>query len=147
MLKWILLSLVLLILIALGGMSFLTRTTQISKDKNPELQDCPGTPNCVSSVASDPRFSIEPLPVIDGDRSKSWQRAVDLVRNQGGEIVRQDGHYLHAVFTSTLFRFRDDLELVLEQDHIQIRSASRAGRSDLGKNRARVERLRAAYSG
>ena len=59
--------------------------------------------------------------------------------------MRQDPNYIHAVYTSTLFRFKDDLEVVLNTEHIDIRSASRAGSSDLGKNRQRVEKLRQLY--
>jgi len=45
------------------------------------------------------------------------------------------------------FRFVDDIELRLEEDEgvVQVRSASRVGRSDFGVNRKRVERLRAGF--
>jgi uncharacterized protein (DUF1499 family) len=58
-----------------------------------------------------------------------------------------DGRYYHAVFTSGLFRFKDDFEAVLDGSRIEIRSASRAGTSDMGQNRKRVERIRRLYMG
>ena len=66
----------------------------------------------------------------------------------GGQIEKDDGDYLHAVFISTVFRFRDDLELRQDAAHsrIQVRSASRIGYSDLGVNRKRVEKLRREFT-
>jgi len=62
----------------------------------------------------------------------------------GARIVTVDGPYLHAEFTSPLFRFVDDLELLWngERQVLDVRSASRVGNSDLGVNRKRVEVLR-----
>jgi uncharacterized protein (DUF1499 family) len=63
--------------------------------------------------------------------------------------VLADAGYLHATFTTPLLKFTDDLELWLDAPGgvLQVRSASRLGRSDLGVNRARVERLRAQLQG
>ena len=43
-------------------------------------------------------------------------------------VVTADDHYLHAEFTSALFRFVDDIEFVLDPENrvIHFRSASRA---------------------
>jgi uncharacterized protein (DUF1499 family) len=143
--KWIFIAAILLVVGALATLSFLTRETRINPDSEPRLKPCPGTPNCVSSLAAQGPFRIEPLALIDHDPDTSWQKLVTVIQQQGGELVRQDSHYAHAVFTSSLFRFKDDLEVVLEQDRIDLRSASRAGKSDLGKNRQRVELIRQAY--
>ena len=143
--KWSLIGLVLIIVTLLAWLSFSTRETQISADANPQLKPCPGTPNCVSSLASQDEFKVAPLPLLDDDPARSWQRLLDATKAAGGEIVRQDDNYVHAVFTSSWFRFKDDVELRLQQDRIDVRSASRAGHSDLGKNRERVENLRRLY--
>lgn len=60
------------------------------------------------------------------------------------KIIRQTDNYLHAECSSAVFGFVDDLELHLrpEQNLIAVRSAARLGRSDLGVNRKRVEKLR-----
>jgi uncharacterized protein (DUF1499 family) len=67
----------------------------------------------------------------------------------GSRVVTQTQTYIHAEFRSRIFRFIDDLELLLDEDQgvIQIRSASRSGYSDLGANRNRVEALRRLYLG
>jgi uncharacterized protein (DUF1499 family) len=72
---------------------------------------------------------------------------VEAVRSIGGVIDSDDGNYLHAVFASRLFRFKDDLELLLDAQTgvIHVRSASRVGGYDFGVNRRRVKRLRRAY--
>jgi uncharacterized protein (DUF1499 family) len=61
-------------------------------------------------------------------------------------VVEEATNYLHAQCASALFGFVDDLELHLRASAnlIAVRSASRVGHSDMGVNRRRVERLRAA---
>jgi uncharacterized protein (DUF1499 family) len=58
-------------------------------------------------------------------------------------IVSRDTHYVHAEFRSRLFRFVDDVELVVDPVArvLHFRSASRVGHSDLGVNRRRMEEL------
>jgi uncharacterized protein (DUF1499 family) len=108
------------------------------------LHPCPDSPNCVSSFATDERHRIEPLQIV-GPTAAAWQGLVTLLE-QGPriEIVTDEGHYLHAVFTSLIMRYRDDVEFLLipERNVIAVRSASRVGYGDMGANRARVEAIR-----
>jgi uncharacterized protein (DUF1499 family) len=73
---------------------------------------------------------------------------VDVIRRVvdqlGGVVVSTDGNYVHAVFTSRLFRFRDDVEFLVASDEgiVHVKSASRVGHSDFGVNRKRVETIR-----
>lgn len=64
----------------------------------------------------------------------------------GGTIVKRDGDLLHVTFTSKLFRFVDDVMLLIDGDIMQVRSSSRVGHSDFGANRERIERLRKLLS-
>ena len=106
-----------------------------------QLRTCPDKPNCVSSQAGadDDVYAIAPIGGTD------WQALRQGVAAAGGYIVQDDGHYLHATFTSSLFHFVDDLEALRSDAEgvIHIRSASRVGYSDLGVNRKRVEAIRA----
>jgi len=108
------------------------------------LRPCPASPNCVTSEAaeSDAEHYIKPLPARDG---KSWAKMASAIENLGGHIVVNDGQYLHATFTSSLFRYVDDVEARLDASErvIHLRSASRVGHSDLGANRKRIEFIRA----
>ncbi len=141
----IIISIALIIIIGLAVLSFNTRQNPIKAVPKDTLMDCPDSPNCVYSQASRPDQKIEPLSIGNENAQQSWGRLIAIIKQQGGEIMFNDGHYCHAVFTSTLFRFKDDLELLLDQSQIQIRSASRAGKSDLGVNRKRVEEIRSLF--
>ena len=144
-LKLIPLALILLIIMYLAGLSFITRHDQIKAADQRHLQPCPQTPNCVISNAIKSNHSIAPFELTQDTPAHSWQLLIQAIEHQGGTILLKDDHYLHAVFSSTLFRFRDDLEAVLKQDRIDVRSASRAGKSDFGQNRKRLEKIRALY--
>jgi len=109
------------------------------------LDRCPSSPNCVSSAedAGDSHY-IDPIS-IDGDPDRAWQALQDLLAEDGSfEIVSANERYLRAVATTRLLRFKDDVEFLLnrESGEIGMRSASRVGYSDLGKNRSRIEDIR-----
>ena len=65
----------------------------------------------------------------------------------GGSIQVENENYFAATFTSTIFGFVDNLEIRIDTNKnvIHIRSASRVGRSDLGVNKKRIERLKLLY--
>lgn len=111
------------------------------------LAACPDTPNCVSSQSDKEDAATEPLPIIVNIR-ESMACLVDLLQKQDRcEIKGQTPEYIHATFRSRVFGFVDDVEFLVdkEQDVIHVRSAARVGYSDLGVNRARVQRLRESY--
>jgi uncharacterized protein (DUF1499 family) len=62
----------------------------------------------------------------------------------GARIEAATDTYLHARVRTPLFRFVDDLEILLDSEAglVHVRSASRIGDWDLGANRRRVEWLR-----
>ncbi len=138
-------SIALFIIIYLFTLSFITRQDVVKKESDRQLISCPNTSNCVLSTSSSKEKMIDPLSFIDKDPEQNWNALVKAIQSQGGNILINDGTYLHAIFTSTIFRFKDDLEAILTQDHIDIRSASRAGKSDLGQNKKRIERIRSSY--
>ncbi len=111
------------------------------------LAACPDKPNCVCSSDTRPEHAIPPL-TFTGDPQLAWQRLEKVLQAQPRlEIVQNEADYRHVVFTTLLLRFRDDCEFLLRpaQSIIEVRSASRVGRSDLGVNRRRIESLRAAF--
>lgn len=151
--KIFLIALVTLPLIAVAGLMFKASS---SKDGDaPGLVDgklaaCPDRPNCVSSDATDPGHSVAALTWGNTKMSpeEAWQRAVEAVKSLSDTTVTENtGDYLSAECSSRLFGFIDDLELQLrrEDSAIAVRSASRAGHSDLGANRKRVELLREKF--
>ncbi len=64
-----------------------------------------------------------------------------------GSIQVENEDYLAATFTSSFFRFVDDLEIRIhaDQNMIHIRSASRVGHSDGGVNKKRIEQLKKLF--
>jgi uncharacterized protein (DUF1499 family) len=113
------------------------------------LSGCPGSPNCVSTQARDEQHRIEPLRV-EGDREEAVRRLKEAIATVPRlRIVTEDQGYLRLEATSGVFRFVDDVEFLVEEGtgSVQARSASRAGYSDLGANRKRIERIRKALAG
>jgi uncharacterized protein (DUF1499 family) len=57
-------------------------------------------------------------------------------------IVERSDHVLRVEAKSRLLGFVDDIDLQARGDRVFVRSASRVGYSDLGKNRRRLETMR-----
>ncbi len=110
------------------------------------LAPCPETPNCVHTGMRHPE-GTEPLRL-----SAEWRDRPEAVLDSVAaviegmtrtEVVERDDRWLRAEATSLVFRFVDDVEVLLRPDgELVVRSASRVGRSDLGVNGRRVEELR-----
>jgi uncharacterized protein (DUF1499 family) len=116
---------------------------------NGQLADCPNTPNCVSSQATDAEHRISPIP-FEGSAAEAQETMLGLVENMPrSRHISTQPTYLHAEFRSPTFAFIDDLELYFDETAqvIHVRSAARLGQSDMGVNRNRVESLRAAFEG
>ena len=114
---------------------------------NGKLTDCPGTPNCVNSQApaSDPEHAIAPLP-LSGDPAATMANLKRAIASMPrATIIQETNDYLYIEFASKLMGFVDDVEFYIDTDSqaIQVRSASRLGKSDLGVNRKRIEEIRA----
>ena len=111
------------------------------------LEPCPDSPNCVSSQEQREGHAIPPLRFSDAPEV-AWGRLQEVIEGMARtKILTTTPNYLHAEFKIAVFGFVDDVECVLEPESgtIQIRSASRVGHSDLGVNRRRVEKIRAAF--
>jgi len=147
--KWLLM--VIAVLLLLGLIAYVAMAIQ--SHKRPDtlglqqglLPPCPESPNCVCSELhsqSSAQHGIAPIQAEDG----VWNQLKNIIIEQGGVIQQEQGSYLHATFTTPVFRYVDDVELRLDDSGnlIHIRSASRTGRSDFGVNRRRVERIRQA---
>ena len=123
-----------------------TRPTQLGV-ANGKLTACPGTPNCVSSQApaTDSEHAISPLP-LSGDPVATMAKLKRSIASMPRTtIIQETNDYLYVEFASKLMGFVDDVEFYLDNDRqvIQVRSASRLGKSDLGVNRQRIEEIRA----
>ena len=112
------------------------------------LSPCPPSPNCVSSSATDEEHGIAPLSYDGHERAEVRELLLAILAETSRvNIVVSDADYIHAEFTTLIWRFVDDVEFYLPEGEVvvHVRSASRLGESDLGKNRERIEELRAAF--
>lgn len=110
------------------------------------LRKCPASPNCVCSEGESGDHAITPLEFRDPPEA-AWARLIQVLEETPrSQIVTREAGYLHVEFVTPLMRYVDDVEFRLAGQQIHVRSASRVGRSDLGANRARVEKLRTAFA-
>ncbi|HEX8693717.1 MAG TPA: DUF1499 domain-containing protein [Longimicrobium sp.] len=131
--------LLLLLLLPLVGCHAQMRLTEPGQP----LRPCPRTPNCVSTEATDERHAIPPLP-FRGTPEEAQARAREaLLREPRTRVVLEAPGYLRAEARSRVFRFVDDVEVVVDGPAklVRFRSASRLGRRDFGVNRERMERF------
>lgn len=113
----------------------------------PELAPCPSSPNCVSSTDAN-ADEYHHIAAFSVNSPAQWQLLqTTLLEMPRTRQLDRSENYLHAVVTSKILRFKDDIELLYQPDkqQAQVRSASRLGRSDFSVNRKRVEELRSRY--
>jgi uncharacterized protein (DUF1499 family) len=122
--------------------------------KDGRLKPPSTTPNSVSSQAAlypdnPQRAYAEVAPFkYTGDGKAAMARLAAIVKAMPRTtIVKNEPGYLYAQCRTRLLRFTDDLEFYLDEPAgvIQVRSASRLGKGDIGVNRARVEALRRQF--
>ncbi|MCH7882211.1 MAG: DUF1499 domain-containing protein [Proteobacteria bacterium] len=113
-----------------------------------KLTKCPDKPNCIcTEFEADVSHYIDPVVFSQSNTSKVLSRLKNSVREMGGSIQAENDNYLAATFSSSIFRFVDDLEIRIDRNQkmIHLRSASRVGYSDRGVNKKRIERLKNLY--
>jgi uncharacterized protein (DUF1499 family) len=118
---------------------------------NPGMRDnvlaaCPASPNCVSSRAADEGHRIAPL-AFTGEPDKAFARLKEVITSRSdATVTAEKPGYLQVELRTTFFV--DDAVFLLDRQAgvIQVRSASRLGYSDLGKNRSRMEEIRSQFT-
>ncbi len=137
----------LLVIVAFALMSATSRRPKTLGVREGQLAPCPDSPNCVSTQANREHQQMDSIPLsIDlAEAMQTLKRVVSAMPRT--QIITADDRYLHVEFTSALFRFVDDVEFFVdhEQRAIHFRSASRAGRSDFGVNRKRMQAIVATF--
>lgn len=112
------------------------------------FKPCPSSPNCVSSQAVDEKHRIAPL-IFKGEPDQAFSRLKQtLVSRSDTTVIETTTDYLRTEFR-TRVGFVDDGEFLIDRSRslIHVRSASRLGYSDLGKNRSRIEEIRQQFDG
>jgi uncharacterized protein (DUF1499 family) len=110
--------------------------------QNGQLAPCP--PNSINCV----RSQADSTWHYSTDAASAQAALLALLQAQPRvNIVVQQPGYIHAEFHSLVWNFIDDVEFAFDptQPDIHYRSASRAGKGDLGANAARMKLLLAAW--
>ena len=79
------------------------------------------------------------------DSEKVFKELIQILENTPRlKIIKKEKFYIHAIATSRIMKFVDDIEIKnLNQENIfQVKSSSRLGIYDLGVNKRRVQTLR-----
>ena len=79
------------------------------------------------------------------DSEKAFNELIQILENTPRvRIIKKDKYYIHAISTSRIMKFIDDIEIkrLNEGNIFQVKSSSRLGIYDLGVNKRRVETLR-----
>ena len=132
----------------------------VMADPSTRIQPCPKSPNCVCSDEPnesthyiDPIASIgwEPMNAEESSSKENGQRLLAAIArylesHDEFKIIEQTDDSLKAEATTPILRFVDDIDMQVRGARVFVRSASRLGYSDLGKNRRRVEKMRAAMA-
>ena len=156
--KWVLIVVAVVVLLAIGagqlGLFQSTAPTDIGV-RDGRLKPPSGTDNSVTSQAAlypdHPQRSystIAPL-ALRGEGTATLAKIKTIVEAMpGAHVVESKPDYLYAQVTTALMKFVDDVEFWFDPvaQVVQVRSASRVGKSDLGVNRKRVEAVRAALA-
>ncbi len=158
MLRWILISVVLVVLavVGFGRAGFLAGSAPKALGVQDGRLVAPSTtPNSVSSQADlypdHPQRDyarVAPLRYAGNGAAAMAKLAAVLRQTDGATIVTERPDYIQVRFETALLRFNDDAEFWLDSAPglIQVRSASRIGQSDLGVNRQRIESIRNRFA-
>ena len=97
------------------------------------LSDCKLITNCIFQT-----WKVD-------DSEKFFSELIQILENTPRvKIIKKEKYYVHALATSRIMKFIDDIEIKnLNQENIfQVKSSSRLGIYDLGVNKRRVQTLR-----
>lgn len=135
--------------------TFQNQHTKVPETVPNQLQKCAEKPNCVSSEDSRQDHRIKLLVLPDNFKKEFISNHDNPVNLQHTELllnflntktnfvaIQAKENYISAESVSQMFRFVDDVEFLVTDKGIQVRSASRVGYYDFGVNRKRVNTLR-----
>ena len=109
--------------------------------KNGKLSPLSKKPNCVSTQTEFSSKRVAPVK-FSGEAAEFMAKVASAMASMPGAVIKQQSeNYVYVVFTSKIMRFKDDVEVYLDEEEglMHFRSASRVGYSDLGVNAKRYD--------
>lgn len=140
-----------LVIISLASIYSKNRTPQVAIGLNDDGQfyELSDKPNCISTQTSYIEKKVAPLE-FKGSLKDSKGAIYQALEAYGGiEIVEDTDTYVYCIATTSLMRYKDDVEFLFDETEqlIHYRSSSRAGYSDMGLNKERYDRIVKLYYG
>jgi len=140
---YIFVALIVIAVIAMFVLGLMSKKGQALGLKDGHLQACASTDNCVISERVNNHDATVDAFSFNEEKQAFIIKLTATVKSMGGVVVKAEGDYIAATFTSKLFGFVDDLELRVSDDQqLHFRSSSRVGRKDFGANKKRIEQLK-----
>jgi len=104
-------------------------------------------PNNVSTQTDVPKKKVNTLAFKNSSQLTMEALKKAVQEYGGGHIETETDDYLYVIFTTSLMKYRDDVEFWLDNTNNQVhyRSSSRAGYSDMGLNRTRYNKITELY--
>ena len=117
--------------------------------KKGKFYPCPEKHICVSTQApkNDKKHYIKPIP-LEIPVNDALNKIMKIIKSmKGSKILENSKNYIQIQFTTTLLKFKDDVEFYLDEEErlIHFRSQSRMGGYDWNANRKRMEDFRKKY--
>lgn len=109
-----------------------------------QISNCPDKPNCVSTLTSSKDHKVEAWNLNKETPEVLKSIKSEILKLSRTKLVEETENSLHFVFTSMIFRYKDDVWFYADQSNkkLQFKSASRIGYSDLGANKKRMNKLK-----
>ncbi|GMQ45529.1 DUF1499 domain-containing protein [Vibrio sp. 10N] len=104
-------------------------------------QPCGDSPRCVSTQDSREDFKLAPFKLAPDTNINQVETVALSFEN--AEVAAKEGNYLRVEYTSSVFRYVDDMEVRIQDGELLVRSEARIGYYDFEVNRKRVEAFRA----
>ncbi len=127
----------------LGAVFATPAAAQRTSPSHPRMAACPDTNNCVSTEAERAGQRMSSVPFADTPERAQARAKAALLAEPRTVMTDEQLLFLRAECRSRIFRFVDDVEIVIDSAaHVfRFRSASRVGSSDMGANRKRMRRI------
>ncbi len=109
------------------------------------LAPCPNSDNCVISDRHDTAHYLPAWKTNQTPEQVKFKLMAILQQHSNIQLISHSEFYIHGQYRSDWFGFIDDLEFLIEEDAVQIRSASRLGYSDFGANKKHLLAIKKAF--
>ncbi len=116
---------------------------------NGKFYPCPKRHYCVSSQSEIDNSVNYIEPIKYNSTAEEAKKKIKQIINflKRTKLLKEEENYLHYLFTTRLFRFKDDVEFLFDENEkiIHFKSQSRIGGFDWNTNKNRMEKVRKLF--